>query len=100
MTIERIKTDVIYEHEKYGEVLVTGIGKMYSEWSLQSPAGSEPRGDSPSENVLVYFYDNYDGYGGMNPMPLSEMTDEFAKSCKQEVGDHEYIEMDYDEDES
>jgi len=95
MTIERIKTDVIYEHEKYGEVLVTGIGKMYSEWSIDGP-----KDDIESGNVLVYFYDNYDGYGGMNPMPFSETVDEFAKSCKQEVGDHDYIEMDYDEDES
>jgi len=95
MTIERIKTDVIYEHEKYGEVLVTGIGKMYSEWSMDGP-----KDDIESGNVLVYFYDNYDGYGGMNPMPFSETVDEFAKSCKQEVGDHDYIEMDYDEDES
>jgi hypothetical protein len=95
MTIERIKTDVIYEHEKYGEVLVTGIGKMYSEWSIDGPKDGIESG-----NVLVYFYDNYDGYGGMSPMPFSETADEFTKSCKQEVGDHDYIEMDYDEDES
>ena len=94
MTIERIKTDVIYEHEKYGEVLVTGIGEMYQEWDVSERSGETPH------SCMIFFYDNYDGYGGMNPMPFSETADEFAKSCKQEVGDHDYIEMDYDEDES
>jgi hypothetical protein len=92
MTIKRIKTDVIYDHEKYGEVLVTGIGKMYNEWVVSS-------GDGPdSGETLVYFYDDYDGYGGMNPMPLSETANEFAKASTEEVREHDYIEMDYDDE--
>jgi hypothetical protein len=87
MTVQRIKTDVIYDHEKYGDVLVTGIGKMYDEWSV-----SGPKDDIESGNVLVYFYDNYDGYGGMNPMPLSETANEFAKSVDCEVEEHKYVE--------
>lgn len=88
MTVTRIKTDVIYNHDKYGEVLVTGIGKMYSEWSVDGP-----QDDIESGNVLVYFYDDYDGYGGMNPMPFSEPANEFAKSVN-EIEEHEYIDMD------
>lgn len=87
MTIDRIRRDYIYQHEKYGTVLVTGIGKMYDEWSI-----SGPKNDIESGDVLIYFYDDYDGYGGMNPMPLSETADEFAKSVTDEVEEHEYVE--------
>lgn len=94
MTVQRIKTDVIYDHDKYGEVLVTGIGKMYSEWSVSNGDGLEREqpGSASESNVLVYFYDDYDGYGGMNPMPFSETANEFAKSVS-EVEQHEYIDM-------
>jgi hypothetical protein len=27
----------------------------------------------------VFYYDSWDGYGGMSPMPHSEQVDEFAK---------------------
>jgi len=87
MTVQRIKTDVIYDHDKYGEVLVTGIGKMYNEWSVDGP-----QDDIESGNVLVYFYDDYDGYGGMNPMPFSETANEFAQSVN-EVEEHDYVDM-------
>lgn len=90
MMISRIKTDVIYKHEKYGRVLVTGIGKMYNEWSVDGP-----RDDIESGDVLVYFYDDYDGYGGMSPMPFSETVDEFCDAVDEVVGEHEYINMDY-----
>jgi hypothetical protein len=86
MTVQRIETDAIYNHEKYGEVLVTGIGKMYDEWSITGP-----KDDIESGNVLVYFYDDYDGYGGMSPMPLTETTDEFGKSITEKVREHDYI---------
>lgn len=89
MTIERIKTKTIYEHEKYGDVLVTGIGKMYDEWSVDGP-----KDDIESGDVLVYFYKDYDGYGGMSPMPLSQPVNEFAKSAEEELGDHEYEQLD------
>jgi hypothetical protein len=81
----RIEADVIYQHEKYGEVLVTGIAKMYSEWDVTGP-----QEDIESGNVLIFFYDNYDGYGGMNPAPLSEPVGEFAKSVTRERT-HEYL---------
>jgi hypothetical protein len=91
MTIKRIKTDVIYDHEKYGEVLVTGIGKMYNEWVVSNGDGLD------SGETLVYFYDNYDGYGGMNPAPISEVATEFAKAVNEKVEKHDYIDMDYED---
>lgn len=80
-----IQTDMIYDHEKYGHVLVTGIGKMYNEWSTTGP-----KRDITSQEVLVFFHQDYDGYGGMGPFPLSEPVDEFAKAVRSEVREHEY----------
>lgn len=77
MVETRIESDVVYSHEKYGDVLVTGISKMYDEWSVEGP-----QEDIESGEVLVFFYDNYDGYGGMNPMPLSEPVSEFAQAAE------------------
>jgi len=85
MSETRIEADVIYQHEKYGDVLVTGIAKMYDEWDVEGP-----QDDIESGNTLVYFYDNYDGYGGMNPMPHSQPVNEFAQSVTRERV-HEYI---------
>jgi len=85
MSETRIEADVIYQHEKYGDVLATGIAKMYSEWDVGGP-----QEDIESGNVLVFFYDNYDGYGGMNPTPLSQPAGEFAKAVTRERA-HEYV---------
>lgn len=76
MSETRIETDVVYSHEKLGEVLVTGIAKMYDEWDTTGPSD-----DIESGEVLVFYYDDFDGYGGMNPMPLSDPIDEFAKAA-------------------
>ena len=95
MSETRIEVDVIYQHEKYGDVLVTGIAKMYDEWDVEGP-----QEDIKSGETLVYFYDNYDGYGGMNPMPLSDPINEFAKAVTRERV-HEYVdtsELQVDED--
>jgi hypothetical protein len=71
MNSNTITTDTIYQHERYGNVLVTGIGEMYDEYPSSS-----------SSAVLVFFYDDYDGYGGMSPMPLSQPVGEFRKSVE------------------
>lgn len=81
--IERVKTDTVYRHERYGDVLVTGIGKMYDEWSLTGP-----KDDIESGDVIIYFYDEYDGYGAMTPMPISQPADEFGKAIVKELGSH------------
>lgn len=88
MSEQRIESDVTYDHDKYGDVLVTGIAKMYDEWDTRGP-----QEDIESGEVLVFFYDNYDGYGGMNPMPMSEPVDEFAKRVDR-IGPHEYVDSD------
>ena len=85
MSETRIEADVIYQHEKYGDVLVTGIAKMYSEWDVTGPTD-----DINSGQTLVFFYDNYDGYGGMNPTPLSQPVAEFGKAVTRESV-HEYV---------
>lgn len=76
MDDNKIEADVIYDHEKYGEVLVTGIGKMYDEWDITGP-----QEDIESVEVLVFFHDRFDGYGGMQPTPTTENVNEFAKKA-------------------
>jgi len=72
MTVERIETDVVYDHEKYGNVLVTSIATTFSTWNADS--------GTPSENsTLVFFYRRFDDYGGFGPSPLSENVNDFAK---------------------
>lgn len=81
-----IEADVVYQHDQLGEVLVTGIAKMYDEWDVSNANGldgGEPSSASESE-VLVFYYDNFDGYGGMNPMLLSDPIGEFAKSVSRD----------------
>jgi hypothetical protein len=85
MTENRIEADVVYNHDKYGEVLVTGIAKMYDEWDVAGPSD-----DINSGEVLVFFHTRFDGYGGMQPNPSTENVNDFAKSVTQErVFDYE-----------
>lgn len=84
MTLDRIEADVVYNHEKHGDVLVTAIGEMYNEYPLSGGRGA-PEPDPSSR--LVYFYKQYDGYGGMSPNPLSEEVMEFARDASKE---HEF----------
>lgn len=83
-----IEADVVYTHDKYGEVLVTGIAKMYEEWDMASSGGGPNSGEpgSASENddiesgqVMVFFHSRFDGYGGM-ATPNSELVGDFAKA--------------------
>jgi hypothetical protein len=74
MTVTEIEADVIYNHERLGHVLVTGIAQFHDEWSV---ASENPAGDK--NKTIVYFYDQFDGYGGMNPTPHTEEVNEFAQ---------------------
>jgi hypothetical protein len=74
MSETRIETDVVYEHDQLGEVLVTGIAKMYDEWDTAGPTD-----DISSGEVLVFYHDRFDGYGGMQPTPDTDNINEFAK---------------------
>lgn len=73
MTEQTIESDVVYDHDKYGEVLVTSIAEVYDEVDV-----GRDMDEQPSREVLVFFYDQYDGYGGMNPMPLTESLTDFV----------------------
>lgn len=74
-----IETDVVYQHEQMGEVLVTGIAKMYDEWDVSGPSDDIDSGD-----VLVFYHDRFDGYGGMQPTPSTENVNEFAKMVERD----------------
>lgn len=74
-----IERDVVYQHDQLGEVLVTGISKMYDEWDV-----SGPREDIESRQVMVHFYDRFDGYGGMPSGNDTEEVNEFAKKVTRE----------------
>jgi hypothetical protein len=74
-----IEADVVYNHDKHGEVLVTGISKMYDAWRVDGPTE-----DIDSGEVLVFFHNRFDGYGGMQPTPTTENVNEFAKAVTRE----------------
>jgi hypothetical protein len=78
MSETRIEADVVYQHDKMGEVLVTGIAKMYDEWDVSGPSD-----DIESGEVFVYFHSRFDGYGGM-VTPETELVADFAKSATRE----------------
>lgn len=96
MSETQIETDVVYEHSKLGEVLVTGIAKMYDKWDTTGP-----RDDLESGEVLVFYYDSWDGYGGMSPMPQSEQVNEFARMVQRKrTFDYDNVRSNLIEDES
>lgn len=78
MSETTIQTDVVYEHERLGEVLVTGIAEMYEMYSTDE---SPP--DASENETLVFYYDQFDGYGGMSPGPNTEEVHEFAKMVEE-----------------
>lgn len=91
MVETRIEADVVYQHDKYGEVLVTGIAKMYDEWDVSSANGlNNGQPSSASENgVFVYFHSRFDGYGGL-ATPETELAGDFAKSVtRQRIFEYE-----------
>jgi hypothetical protein len=79
--LDSIETDVIYNHEKYGEVLVTGVARMYEEYTV-SEKNEEDTGTMGSVEVKVFFNHRYDGYGGMDAMPSTQPVMEFAKMAE------------------
>jgi hypothetical protein len=81
--LDTIEADMTYDHEKHGEVLVTAVGEMYDEYSVSRRSG-EPN------SRLVFFYTRFDGYGGMNPAPMSEPVNEFARDADR-IGPHEHV---------
>ncbi len=87
MNIQKIKTDYVYDHERYGQVLVTGIAEMYDEYRVDAAN----KDGNPPEQTVVFFHDRYDGYGGMSPVPLSQTVNEFGKSVTKEIEEYEYI---------
>ena len=92
MSEKLIEADVVYNHDKYGDVLVTGIAKMYDEWDMASSGGGPNSGepgsaseddDIESGQVMVFFHSRFDGYGGM-ATPNSELVGDFAKASSKE----------------
>lgn len=74
MSETTIKRDSFYNHDEHGQVLVTSITKMYNEWNTKDQSNNVKKGD-----VLVHFYTEYDGYGGMIPSRVCVSIDDFAE---------------------
>ena len=72
---ETIESDVVYDHEKQGDVLVVSVGQLYDEY----PLDEDKRTGLEATSELVFYYKQYDGWGGMSPSPLTENVHEFAK---------------------
>lgn len=77
--LDTIQSDAVYDHEKYGEVLVTAVGEMYGEYSL---SGDRAETDSEPNSRLVFYYNNFDGYGGMSPTPMTQEVTEFGRQAE------------------
>jgi hypothetical protein len=92
--LDTIESDVVYDHERHGEVLVTAVGEMYGEYPLSGGRG-EP-GSQPNSR-LVFYYNNFDGYGGMNPSPMTQEVTEFARQADR-IRPHEYLGSELRED--
>lgn len=87
--LDTIESNVVYKHEKHGEVLVTAVGEMYGEYALGDGECEYPE---PSSR-LVFYYNNFDGFGGMSPSPMTQVVTEFAKQAD-ELREHEYLHRD------
>jgi hypothetical protein len=70
----QINSDCIYNHEKYGNILVVSVAELYDQWP--------PREEISPENRVVFFYDQYDGYGGLGTLPIMEPVAEFERDAE------------------
>lgn len=71
-----IRTGGIYDHERYGLVLVTGVGEMYEAWN---PNGNISGGDG---DVIVFFHRGIDEHIGSNATLTDQRVDEFEKEAE------------------
>lgn len=74
MTDRVIKANALYDHERFGRVLVTAIGSMYATYDIDRETGQH-------RGTLVYFYDRYDGWGGIRSRPIRQSASEFLKEA-------------------
>jgi len=84
--LDTIESDVVYDHDKHGEVLVVSVGKMYSNYALSEKMESEHQ----PKSTLVFYHKRFDGYGGLSPSPLSQSVSDFAKQAER-VRAHERV---------
>lgn len=85
MTLDRVETNTTYQHERYGRVLVTGIGEMYKEWDRDGG-----RHTPSTRNVRVFFHELTDDYSGMGAVPISQDVNEFCKCASLRSAVSEY----------
>lgn len=72
MVEQTIEAGTIYDHEKYGEVLVTGIIEVFNEWTV---------GDSDQSGTpMVNFHVQFDALGGIEQSARREQANIFAES--------------------
>lgn len=82
MPLDKVETDTTYQHERYGEVFVTGIGELYDEWKVNGNGSTEV-----DRNTVVFFHE----MAGGSAAPISQDVNEFAKcaSLRSAVGGYE-----------
>jgi hypothetical protein len=81
--LDTIQSDVVYQHEKQGEVLVTAVGEMHTNYDVSESTGKP-------DSRLVFYYNNFDGYGGVNPSPMTQPVNEFVRQADR-IRPHEYL---------
>lgn len=89
--LEQIEANVVYDHKKHGEVLVTAVGEMYGSYSVSGEVESSPN------SILVYYYNSFDGYGGMAATPITQEVLEFSRAADH-IRPHERLGSDLRED--
>lgn len=72
----RIVTGGVYDHERYGHVLVTGIGEMYESWNPNGNIGHS------TGDVVVYFQRGLDEYRVSNATLTDQRVGEFEKEAE------------------
>lgn len=82
MSETQIEANTIYDHEKYGEVLVTGIAQMYKTWDVSKGCGHEGE-------MFVYFHKRFDDYGGIATPETERIRDFYKASSKKRAFEYE-----------
>jgi hypothetical protein len=73
MTTTEVKSDAVYDHDKYGEVLVSNIAVFFDSWDVTEE-------DSTDSNPVVLFHSRFDDYGGMGN-PLRQSIGDFIEQA-------------------
>lgn len=71
MTTTEVKSGVVYDHDEYGEVLVSNIAVFFDSWDVTEQ-------QSTDSNPVVLFHNRFDKYGGVDN-PLRQSVGDFIE---------------------